>query len=106
MDAAIKQQLDLLTEAITDTIPVERVYLFGSYAYGTPTADSDIDILVVVPDSPRRELDIVMDLRKAIRDKKHMPVDLLVSTSSRFDDRITAPTLEREIHEQGRLIYG
>ena len=32
----IKQKLDEITKVITDTVPVESIYLFGSYAYGTP----------------------------------------------------------------------
>jgi len=36
MDAAIKAELDKLTELIINSIPVEQIYLFGSYAYGKP----------------------------------------------------------------------
>jgi predicted nucleotidyltransferase len=106
MDAKTEAQLNTITEAIADAVPVERMYLFGSYAYGEPDEDSDLDILVVVPDGTGREIDIAIDLRKAIRKKKSMPVDLLVSSLSRFEERANAPTLEREIFEQGRLIYG
>ena len=38
-----------LAEQIVQECHPERVILFGSYAYGTPTADSDVDLLVVVP---------------------------------------------------------
>jgi predicted nucleotidyltransferase len=106
MDTRTTAQLDTITKTIVDTVPVEQIYLFGSYAYGEPNEDSDLDLFVVVPDGMGREIDITIDLRKAIRSRKSMPVDLLVSTVSRFKDRITAPTLEREIYEQGKLVYG
>jgi predicted nucleotidyltransferase len=106
MDATVEAQLNTIKDIILETVPVSQIYLFGSYAYGTPKEDSDLDIYIIVPDGTGREIDIAIDLKKAIRRNKSMPVDLLVSTSSRFNDRITAPTLERRVHEQGRLVYG
>jgi predicted nucleotidyltransferase len=103
---AVATQLNTIKETIVATVPVEQIYLFGSYAQGEPDADSDLDIFVVVPDDTGREIDITIDLRKAIRSKKSLPVDLLVSSLSRFRERISSPTLEREIYEQGQLIYG
>ncbi|MDR0610151.1 MAG: nucleotidyltransferase domain-containing protein, partial [Planctomycetaceae bacterium] len=41
---AIKDELDILTRIIVETVPVEQIYLFGSYAYGTPHKDSDLDL--------------------------------------------------------------
>jgi len=32
----IKNDLELLTEITIKTVPAEQIYLFGSYAYGTP----------------------------------------------------------------------
>jgi predicted nucleotidyltransferase len=106
MNTEVETQLNTITETIVETIPVEQIYLFGSYAHGEPNEDSDLDIFVVIPDDTGREIDITIDLRKAIRGKKSMPVDLLVSSLSRFRERITTPTLERDIYEQGQLIYG
>jgi predicted nucleotidyltransferase len=106
MDTEVEAQLNTIKETIIKTVPVEQIYLFGSYAYGEPNEGSDLDIFVVIPDGTGREIDVTIDLRKAIRGKKSMPVDLLVSSLSHFRDRIAAPTLEREIYEQGQLIYG
>jgi predicted nucleotidyltransferase len=106
MDDVIEAQLNTITDTIVNTVPVNQIYLFGSYAYGTPKDDSDLDLYVIVPDNTGREIDIAIDIKKAIRKRELMPVDLLVSTISRFNDRITAPTLERRVHEQGRLVYG
>jgi predicted nucleotidyltransferase len=55
--SAIKPELDNLTQIIVNTVPVEQVYLFGSYAYGTPNEDSDYDFYVVLKDTvPLREI--------------------------------------------------
>jgi Nucleotidyltransferase domain len=40
--------IDALARQIAAQFDPERIYLFGSYAYGTPTPDSDVDIMVVM----------------------------------------------------------
>jgi hypothetical protein len=42
----------------------------------------------------------------AIHGYKSMPVDILVIRQSRFQYRLTAPTLEQEVAEKGVIIYG
>lgn len=44
----VKVPENILTEVVTRVINVaspEKIILFGSYAYGSPRVDSDIDIL-------------------------------------------------------------
>ena len=107
MEKRIRDELKNLKEIILNTIPVEQIILFGSYANGTPHADSDIDILVIIPDCAEiREIDAMRLIHKAIRDKKSMPVDVLVSKKEAFERRKNTPTLEREISEEGILLYG
>jgi len=50
MDDKIQSQIDLIRDSILQVLPAEAIYLFGSYAYGIPGDDSDLDIYVVVPD--------------------------------------------------------
>jgi predicted nucleotidyltransferase len=49
VEKRIQGELDILKDIIVNTIPVEQIFLFGSYADGTPHADSDLDIYVVMP---------------------------------------------------------
>ena len=42
MEASIRAELDMLKDIIIQTVPVEQIILFGSYAYGTPHRDSDL----------------------------------------------------------------
>jgi predicted nucleotidyltransferase len=103
----VKQELDTLTGIIAATVPVEEIYLFGSYAYGTPHKDSDLDLYVVLKDKAEiKELDAMVEIGKAISRKKTMPVDILAATKSRYLDRREAPTLERQIAEEGIKVYG
>ncbi len=102
----VQEELNTLKDIILNTVPVEQIYLFGSYAYGNPHRDSDLDIYVVVADNINmREIDAIKLIRKAIRDKKTMPVDIIVSKRKKFDERKVTSTIERRIVEEGVLLY-
>ena len=79
MDEAIQRELEIIKEGILQTVPeTEAIYLFGSYAYGTPHKDSDLDIYVVVPDSLEgNPLDVGVDIRMKLFGKMRMPMDNL-----------------------------
>ena len=92
-----------LTAHIVRAYHPEQVILFGSYAYGTPTADSDVDLLVIVPCKGKQS-------RKAIEilntvDTK-FPVDMLVRTPEQVRQRLAQNDFFlREIIEKGRVLY-
>ena len=52
----ISAEIQKLCEQISRDFRPERIILFGSHAYGSPTPDSDVDLLVVMPfeGSPRQ----------------------------------------------------
>jgi predicted nucleotidyltransferase len=103
----IRQNLDEIAQIIAKTVPVESIYLFGSYAYGTPNKDSDLDIYVVFKDElPMRELDAITAISMAIDPVKKMPMDILGLKQNRFHDRKLYATLERKIVREGVKLYG
>ena len=103
----IKQELDVITKVIADTVPVEAIYLFGSYAYGTPQKDSDLDLYIVFSDDlPMRELDAIFAIRKAIAPVKKKPMDIIGLKQNRFLYRKQYATLERKIAREGIKLYG
>ena len=107
MDIKLQNDLDLIKDSVLQTVPAEAIYLFGSYAYGTPDEGSDLDIYVVVPDSVQQNpLDISADIMTALYKKVTMPLDLLVGKSSVFNSRKEAPTLQKTIALRGMQIYG
>ncbi|MCL4517213.1 MAG: nucleotidyltransferase domain-containing protein [Firmicutes bacterium] len=107
MEKRIQDELNILKDIIVDTVPVEQIFLFGSYAGGTPHADSDLDIYVVMPeDAGIREIDAMRLIRKAIRDKKTMPVDVMVGKKDKFNQLKSAPSIERQIVREGMVLYG
>jgi len=107
MEAAIQAELDKLKELIVNAMPVEQIYLFGSYAYGTPRKDSDLDLYVVLKDdNPLRDLDAGLQIRFAIDRKKSMPVDIIAKKKKDFISRLDDITLERKVNRDGIRIYG
>ena len=107
MEQHVQRELDIIKNWILHTVPAEAIYLFGSYAYGTPTEDSDLDIYVVVPDSVQQNpLDIGADIRTALYKKTKLPIDLMVGKSSVFKSRALGSTLQRTIARDGVLLYG
>ena len=96
-----------ITELIKEAVPVERIYLFGSYAYGEPNEDSDYDFFVVIPDGGMRALDAAMEAHVSLCKWKNrqMPVDILADYKSRFNERSRLNTMERKIHNDGVVLY-
>ena len=55
----LPKELSEICRIIVQTVDADLIYLFGSYAYGTPTADSDYDLCVIIPDDSLRPVDAV-----------------------------------------------
>ena len=107
MTKTLQSELDIIKEIITRTVPVEQIWLFGSYAYGTPHKDSDLDLYVVLSDDLQmRLIDAAITIRIAIGRKKTMPVDIVANTLCKYKERSQFPTLERTIVQKGIKIYG
>ena len=103
----IEQNLKEISQIIADTVPVVAIYLFGSYAYGTPNKDSDVDLYVVFKDEmAMRKLDAITAISMAISTIKKKPIDILGLKQSRFDDMKLYATLERKIVREGVKLYG
>ena len=88
--------------AVAEKFRPEKIALFGSYAYGTPHDDSDVDILVVMP--ARNQIDQAVKIRLAV--PAPFPMDLLVRTPKemkwRLDERESFLT---EVVSKGKVLY-
>jgi predicted nucleotidyltransferase len=101
------KEISLMTEAIREAVPTEQIYLFGSFAYGSPKADSDYDFYVVLPNDSVRPTEAIRRIYKALHKvKDRRSVDVLALTKERFDDRRRLLTLEKKVADEGILVYG
>ena len=103
---AVNQEILNMTEAIKAAVPAERIYLFGSYAYGTPNKDSDYDFFIIIPDGDLRPIDAARRARRSLStiDRK-TPVDILANYRSEFEARAQFATMERKIKRDGLVLY-
>ena len=104
---SINDEILAIKNIILKTVDCEKVYLFGSYAYGTPRADSDYDFYVVVKDDAENPLEIMGDVYWNLSKDGtvHKPIDLLGQYKSRFEERKTLLTIEKTVVEKGVLLY-
>lgn len=81
----------------------ERIVLFGSYAQGKPTEDSDVDLLIVMPfegKSVRKSVEIRLKLRPPF------PVDLIVRTPEAVRERLAlGDAFIRDVLDTGKVMY-
>jgi len=80
----------------------EKVILFGSQAEGTTHADSDVDILVIMP--ARNQLDQALKIEQSCNPP--FPLDILVRTPRNFERRLKeGDSLLREVMAKGKVLY-
>jgi predicted nucleotidyltransferase len=94
-----------IRDIIVNTIPLEKLYLFGSYAYGTPNEDSDYDFYAVIPNDSMRPLDAIQKVYGAMWGATNKPMDVLAGTAEKFERRSKVLTIEKTISEKGVLLY-
>lgn len=93
-------------QRIAIVLKPEKIYLFGSHAWGVPTQNSDIDLFVIVNDSaqpPYRRSREVYRFLRGIRE----PIEVIVRTVSEVEkSRMVASSLTKKVLEHGKLLYG
>ena len=95
-----------ITQKLVVNLHPEQIILFGSYAYGEPTEDSDVDLLVIVTqsDEPRYRRS-----RQAYRVLRGIGIskDILVMTRAEVERKANVPSsLINQVLSQGKVLYG
>lgn len=99
-------QLDVVMQRLINEFQPERIILFGSHAWGTPTEDSDLDLLVIVPQSSERPTRRAARAYRCLRGLT-IPAEILVKTRAEVERYQTVrASLESEILERGKVLYG
>ena len=82
----------------------EKKYIFGSYAWGNPTEDSDLDIMIIVKKCNNK----LLEMRRGIKSLRGIgfPKDILVEGEDEFiNNSIDINKIENKIYNRGYLIY-
>ena len=101
----VTQEIAEIRDVIIKSIPIEKLYLFGSFAYGEPNENSDFDFYAVIPDGTIRPGDAIENMYISLIGMKRRPVDILAGTREIFERRSKGNTLERKIATKGVMLY-
>lgn len=97
------EEIREFSQKIAKQFQPDRIILFGSYAYGQPTEDSDVDLLVILPfeELPAQK---AIAIRQAI--KASFPVDLMARTPQQVQKRLEmGDFFIQEIIKNGHVLY-
>jgi len=98
-------KVESIKDSILKYVPAKFIYLFGSYAYGEPTEESDIDIYIITPDGISNFSELYTQIMIDLSQKKMFFIDLLLNTESTFNSRKLKNILEKTIWQKGKIIY-
>jgi len=102
-----REVISKIVEKITKDYNPKKIILFGSYATGHPTEDSDID-LFIIKNTEKRPTDRWIEVKKLLWDiEKDIPISPLVYTEEEVKERLKIKDFfVREILEKGEVLYG
>jgi len=91
-------------QKLVDELQPEKIILFGSFAYGHPTIDSDVDLLIIMH-SKSRPVDRIRQA-SAVLDPRPFPVDIIVRTPAEIAERLRIKDcFIEEIVTKGKVLY-
>jgi predicted nucleotidyltransferase len=100
---ATMEQIEAFGRRIGEEFRPLCVILFGSYAQGRPTPDSDVDLLVIT-ELEGRPVDKSVEIRMKVRPP--FPVDLIVRTPEKVRERLAmGDNFMKEILAEGKVLY-
>ena len=100
-----EEQIQAVVQRIVEGYAPDRIILFGSYAYGTPTEDSDLDLLVVKSGVGAGREARGLAVRRLVRGLG-IPMDVLVRTPEETQRAAAARfSIEGQAIHEGRVLY-
>ena len=102
----IQKQIEEIIKRMVSNIKPEKIILFGSYAYGTPTEDSDLDLLVVIKSSKQPRYRRAREIRKHLWGITDIPKDILVYTQEEIEEwKEVEEAFITSITKRGKILY-
>lgn len=93
-----------ITQRIVTKFQPEKIILFGSYAWGTPTADSDID-LFVIKNTDKSTREVARDIGSELWERT-TPIDIIVYTPEKVEKWLKiGDFFINDIITKGKVLY-
>lgn len=107
LDTEIQPVILEIVEKLKKEYQPSQMILFGSYAYGQPDKDSDIDLLII-KDTPERPIDRRVTVTRIVSNPKRLvPFEPIVLTPQEVQERLEAgDQFLREVLDRGKVLYG
>jgi uncharacterized protein len=100
-----KSKIQEAVKRLVDTYQPLTIYLFGSYAWGKPHEESDLDFMLVVAENTQHTLELRRQGNRALAGIG-FSVDFLFNSPSSFNDKSEHPSsLEYKIKKEGKIVY-
>ena len=100
-----RKLLDEVVQRLVAALEPDQIYLYGSHAYGHSREDSDVDLYIVLRDSPLPPHKRAIEAYQALRGL-FVPVEVKVGTQAEFKRRAQyVSSIERVIKEKGQVLY-
>jgi predicted nucleotidyltransferase len=100
----VAETLPEVVQRIVQTLKPEKIVLFGSYADGTPTSDSDVDLLVVI-ETTAPPVERYLAVSRLLRPRP-FPVDILVKRPDEIQRALEAGDFFiQEVLSRGQVLY-
>jgi uncharacterized protein len=101
-----KNLLETATQRLVAEFQPEQIWLFGSHAWGAPSEDSDVDLMVIVPHSEERGIQRMQRAHRCLRGIGFAK-DVLVPTRAQVDRyKHLRASLFHQVLAKGRKLYG
>jgi predicted nucleotidyltransferase len=100
----VQEALPKAIQRIVDALHPEKIILFGSYAHGTPTTDSDVDLLVIM-ETTASQTERFVAVSNLLYPRR-FPVDILVKTPQELEQALQrGDYFLCEIILKGQVLY-
>lgn len=97
-------QIEEAKQKLVNEFKPKKIYIFGSYAWGNPTEDSDLDMMIITEECDNR----LTEMRRAIRALRGVGFskDIIVESEAEFIEKsLDITKIENEIFNRGYLLY-
>lgn len=101
-----EKQIQEITNIIVDTVNPRKIYLFGSYANGNATEESDLDFLIIVKDEGKKKYEVIQKIYSKLWNTARVPKDIIVQFEDYYKTYHKVPySFVGYIVSTGKLLY-
>lgn len=100
---ATMEEIEEFARNLVREFQPHKIILFGSYARGTATQDSDVDLFIILPFKGKP---VFKSVEMRLKLRPPFPMDLIVKTPEKVKERLAmGDSFVQEVLEKGKILY-